>query len=369
MPGLPSTVAWDGIRGKAGIVPAPVKLYISYAKDNQRQWLLPVRQHLLGLQRVGLIEIWEDSRLDAGGGWDEQIAAALEGADIIVLLVSSAYTASEYCYREMTRALERRKEGSAEVLWIYADHCDYEAMPFAALEGMPKGKDGRLQPLVEFSRKEQTRHLADATKRILRLVTEIAKAKDGTAEINSPIPSVINTSRRPVQSIMKSQAFLSYTRLDDRGHDGGISVLREALELQVQIVTGDDSFEIFQDVDGIAFGEHWPKRLDQALAASRFLIPVLSPRFFRSEPCRDELRKFLAHEQSAGRSDLILPIYLVEAAVLELPHLTAADELAAAIAQRQRWDWRPHAFAPPAEPAVRKAIRDLAVAIARRLEA
>ena len=101
------------------------------------------------------------------------------------------------------------------------------------------------------------------------------------------------------------QAFLSYTRLDDQGHHGGITALRAALELQVRVVTGDDSFEIFQDIDGIAFGEHWPDRLDQALAASRFLIPVLSPRFFRSEPCRDELRKFLAHEQSAGpgRSD------------------------------------------------------------------
>ena len=142
------------------------------------------------------------------------------------------------------------------------------------------------------------------------------------------------------------QAFLSYTRLDDQGHDGGITALRAALELQVRIVTGDDSFEIFQDVDGIAFGEHWPKRLDQALAACRFLIPVLSPRFFKSAPCRAELRTFLAHEQAAGRDDLILPIYLVEAPVLERPHLTATDELAAAIAQRQRWDWRPHVFAP-----------------------
>ena len=80
------------------------------------------------------------------------------------------------------------------------------------------------------------------------------------------------------------QAFLSYTRLDDRGHDGRITALRAALELQVRVVTGDDSFEIFQDVDAIAFGEHWPSRLEQALAASRFLIPVLSPRFFRSSP-------------------------------------------------------------------------------------
>lgn len=164
------------------------------------------------------------------------------------------------------------------------------------------------------------------------------------------------------------QAFLSYTRLDDQGHEGGITALRAALELQVRIVTGDDSFEIFQDVDGIAFGEHWPKKLDQALAAARFLIPVLSPRFFRSEPCRDELRKFLAHERAAGRVDLILPVYLVRAPVLELAHLTAADELAVELAQRQRWDWRPHAFASLSDHSVRRAVRELAEVIGERLD-
>ena len=161
-------------------MPTPVKLFISYAKDNRQQWLLPVRQHLLGAQRVGLIEIWEDSRIDPGEGWDETIAAALEGADIVVLLVSSAFTASEYCHREMTRALERRRKGSAEVIWIYVDHCDYGAMPFAGLEGMPKGKDGRLQPLVECNRKEQARHLADASKKIRELAVEIVEARGRT---------------------------------------------------------------------------------------------------------------------------------------------------------------------------------------------
>src|SRR4051812_32110047 len=50
-------------------------------------------------------------------------------------------------------------------------------------------------------------------------------------------------------------------------------------------------FTIFQDHDGIAFGQHWPSRLDEALAGARFLVPVLSPSFFRSGPCRDELAK------------------------------------------------------------------------------
>ena len=58
----------------------------------------------------------------------------------------------------------------------------------------------------------------------------------------------------------------------------------------------------------------------------------------------------------------------MEAAVLERPQLTATDELAVAIARRQRWDWRSHAMASISSQTVKRAIRDLARAIAGRLE-
>ena len=73
---------------------------------------------------------------------------------------------------------------------------------------------------------------------------------------------------------------------------------------QGQTATGPDEIAAFLRTryggghDGIAFGEHWPSRLDEALASARFLIPILSPSFITSEPCRDELRKFLAHERA-----------------------------------------------------------------------
>src|SRR3954452_3184664 len=123
----------------------------------------------------------------------------------------------------------------------------------------------------------------------------------------------------------EAHAFLSYTHLDDEGHDGAITELRKRLERSVRVVTGDRSFTIFQDHDGITFGQHWPSRLDEALAGARFLVPVLSPSFFRSDPCRDELTKFLELERRAGRSDLILPIYLVTAPVLDWAEVFVTD--------------------------------------------
>lgn len=63
----------------------------------------------------------------------------------------------------------------------------------------------------------------------------------------------------------RPEVFLSYTRLDDEFFGGAITSLRRLLERGVQVVTGDRGFNIFQDVDGIEFGQKWQKRLNEAI--------------------------------------------------------------------------------------------------------
>lgn len=122
----------------------------------------------------------------------------------------------------------------------------------------------------------------------------------------------IELRRRKTDALMPApHAFLSYTRIDDEFHGGSITELRKLLELGVRVVTGDREFTIFQDVEGIELGQQWQKRIAQTIGTSTFLIPVMTPLFFRSEPCRDEVEKFLAHERSLARDDLVLPIYYV----------------------------------------------------------
>jgi CheY-like chemotaxis protein len=160
--------------------------------------------------------------------------------------------------------------------------------------------------------------------------------------------------------VPQPQAFLSYTRVDDEFFGGAITSLRHLLELGVKVVTGDGNFQIFQDVDGIDFGQKWQKILDQEISKSIFLIPVITPSFFRSEACRDELLKFLKHEKSLGRDDLVLPIYFVTTPLLERADLLQADSLALEISSRQRYDWRSRADLPITDVQVKKAVRDLA---------
>jgi F-box protein 11 len=70
--------------------------------------------------------------------------------------------------------------------------------------------------------------------------------------------------------------------------DGGITWLHGELQQAMSRLTGDNSFDIFLDKDGIAFGEHWQSRLEDALIGARYLLPVISLSYLASPHCRAE---------------------------------------------------------------------------------
>ncbi len=161
-------------------------------------------------------------------------------------------------------------------------------------------------------------------------------------------------------------AFLSYVRNEDEYDEGRITELRKRLEAEIRLYTGQD-FTIFYDRQ-IGWGQAWQERIDQALDASTFFIPVLTRRFFTSEACRDELTKFLGREQQLGRNDLILPIYYVDAPVMNDPSQRAKDRLAQVLAARQYTDWRPLRLESHSDPRVRRLLSTMAQRVVAALE-
>src|SRR5690606_22248027 len=95
------------------------------------------------------------------------------------------------------------------------------------------------------------------------------------------------------------------------------TAFRKTLESAVHVVTGREDFRIFQDVEGIVIGEQWQKKLAEVIGSANFLVPMVSPLFFNSEPCREEVALFLAHERQLQRDDLILPVYFLSSPKLE----------------------------------------------------
>jgi hypothetical protein len=71
----------------------------------------------LDLSGLHLIDLWHDRRIPPGKEWKPQIDEELDRADIILLLVSSDFVASNYCYDvEVTRAMARHYAGEARVI-------------------------------------------------------------------------------------------------------------------------------------------------------------------------------------------------------------------------------------------------------------
>jgi hypothetical protein len=104
--------------------------------------------HLAGLRRQGFITIWHDRRIMAGEDFANAIDSHLEQADVVLLLVSPDFIASDYCYeKEMSRALARHREGGCVVIPVILRPCDWHDMPFGVLLAVPKdGKPITLWP-------------------------------------------------------------------------------------------------------------------------------------------------------------------------------------------------------------------------------
>ena len=104
-----------------------VPLFYSYAREDE-ELRDQLDKHLRLLERQGLITSWHDREVRAGDDWAKEIDVHLENAQIILLLISVDFLASEYCYGvEMRRALERHYTGEARVIPIILRPVDWQS--------------------------------------------------------------------------------------------------------------------------------------------------------------------------------------------------------------------------------------------------
>src|SRR5262245_33544701 len=104
----------------------PLTLFISYSPKGAvlREKL---EAQLALLKRRGLSDVWHDRKLGAGREWVGKINDALERADVVLLLVSADFLASDYCQdKELTRAMERHAQGTARVVPVSLRACQQD---------------------------------------------------------------------------------------------------------------------------------------------------------------------------------------------------------------------------------------------------
>jgi internalin A len=100
------------------------------------------RNHLAPLEREGLIGVWYDGLIAEGSDWNDEIERQISSADVIILLVSADFIASDYAYKkELQIALDHRSRGEAIVLPIIVRPVNWEVTPLKKLKVLsPDGK-------------------------------------------------------------------------------------------------------------------------------------------------------------------------------------------------------------------------------------
>jgi len=120
--------------------PKALKVFISYSKADDGH-LQNLKNHLSPLVRDGMIRAWDDKDLLPGEEWDKSIRQQLSTADVIILLVSSDFLATEYIWQEIGIAIERHELAEALVVPVIVRPCAWTDAPFARFNALPeKGK-------------------------------------------------------------------------------------------------------------------------------------------------------------------------------------------------------------------------------------
>src|ERR1700674_2573168 len=93
-----------------------ISVFFSYSHKDEEQ-LVQLKNHLSILVREGVIETWYDRDIGAGSEFEKEIDQRLSTADVILLLVSANFTASDYAYeKKMPAALARHDRDEAIVI-------------------------------------------------------------------------------------------------------------------------------------------------------------------------------------------------------------------------------------------------------------
>jgi tetratricopeptide (TPR) repeat protein len=155
-----------------------LEVFFSYAHRDEalRDELV---KHLSPLQHQGVITAWHDRKITAGTEWAGAIDAHLQSAQIILMLVSADFIASDYCYDvEMQRAMARHEAKEARVIPVILRPVVWQDAPFGKLQALPNGGN----PITTWSNQDTA--FVNVVHGILTVVQELTGRS-----IDSPVTS------------------------------------------------------------------------------------------------------------------------------------------------------------------------------------
>jgi Sulfatase-modifying factor enzyme 1/TIR domain len=267
----------------------PISLFYSYSHEDE--WFMKrLQRHLTPLKRIGKIAEWHDREIEAGKEWQKEIDHHLSSADIILLLVSASFIASEYCWSvEVTKALEWHERGEARVIPVILSKCLWQNhTPFAKLQATPKN----AKPIDEWRSWNSAFH--DVVSKIEAVVDELQRNAD-----KAPGPAAVSVQPRAegeiggrllFQKKNMIKIFISYARED------------RTKAQQLARVFEDQGWSVWWDTR-LEAGDVWDEVIERELTAAHCVVVLWSQQSIRKRWVRDEANEGL-------RREILIPVLI-----------------------------------------------------------
>lgn len=146
-----------------------IEVFFSYAHEDE-DLRNELAKHLKLLERQEVIKAWYDRDITAGGEWKSEIEKQLNSAQIILLLISSDFLNSDFCWSvELEMAMQRHKAKEARVIPILLREVDWHNAPFGSLQPLPQNKE----PVTNWDNRDQA--FTNIAKGIKKVVQELSR--------------------------------------------------------------------------------------------------------------------------------------------------------------------------------------------------
>jgi hypothetical protein len=112
-------------------------VFISYSHADE--WLKnELIVHLAALKRKNIVSVWHDRLIPAGKILDNEIDVKLQAADLFIMLISSDFINSEYCFSvEYKRMLDRHARGEVTIVPVVVRPCDWDVGGLKSFAALP----------------------------------------------------------------------------------------------------------------------------------------------------------------------------------------------------------------------------------------
>ncbi|MFM1999318.1 MAG: hypothetical protein RL204_1265 [Bacteroidota bacterium] len=141
------------------------KVFVSYSHED-KHLLLEIKKHFKPF--LNKIDFWDDSRIEPGQIWKEEIRNAISETKVAILLLSANFLASDFISNnELPPLLKAAEEEGAVILIVITKPCLFEEFPEL---NQYQAMNHPSKPVIKLNEVEQQElfvNLVRQTKRIL----------------------------------------------------------------------------------------------------------------------------------------------------------------------------------------------------------